>query len=111
MPAYLVSVVEITNPTPGFKKYAEESAKLLKQFGGKYLARGKATTILSGDLYQKKVLVIAEFPSVDAINSFYNSDAYQKDCKPLREGTGVYDIGIFDAPSQLKPPPVPRPQS
>jgi uncharacterized protein (DUF1330 family) len=103
MPAYLVSVVEVTNPTPGFRQYAEKSANLLKQFGGRYLVRGKPARILSGDLYQKKVLVIAEFPSVEQVNAFYESDAYQKDCKPLREGSGIYDIGVFDAPPPDKP--------
>lgn len=98
MPAYLVSVVEITNPTPGFKQYAEKSAQLIKKHGGRYLVRGKAASILSGDLYQKKVLIVAEFPGVEQVNAFWQSDEYQKDCKPLREGSGIYDIGVFEAP-------------
>ena len=98
MPAYLVSVVEVTNPTPGFRQYAEKSAQLIHQHGGRYIVRGKAARILSGDLYQKKVVIVAEFPSIDNINAFWESDAYQKDCKPLREGSGIYDIGVFEAP-------------
>lgn len=98
MPAYLISVVEVTNPTPGFRQYAEKSAQLIRKHGGRYLVRGKAANILSGDLYQKKVLIVAEFPSVDAINGFYHSSEYQQDCKPLREGSGIYDIGVFEAP-------------
>jgi hypothetical protein len=35
---------------------------------------------------------------MENLNAFYNSDAYQKDCKPLREGTGIYDIAFFEAP-------------
>jgi uncharacterized protein (DUF1330 family) len=98
MPAYLVSVVEITNPTPGFKQYAEKSAQLIHKHGGRYIARGKAAGVLSGDLFQKKVLIVAEFPGVENIKAFWESDEYQKDCKPLREGSGIYDIGIFEAP-------------
>ena len=98
MPAYLISVVEVTNPTPGFRQYAEKSARLIKQHGGRYLVRGKPASILSGDLYQKKVLIVAEFPSVENIHAFWGSDEYQKDCKPLREGSGIYDIGVFEAP-------------
>ena len=41
---------------------------------------------------------LAEFPSVANINAFWESDEYQKDCKPLREGSGIYDIGVFEAP-------------
>ena len=32
------------------------------------------------------------------VRAFYDSDAYQKDCKPLREGTGIYDIAFFESP-------------
>lgn len=98
MPAYLISVVELTNPTPGFRKYAEESARLIHKHGGRYLVRGKPAQILSGDLYQKKVLIVAEFPAVANIEAFWHSDEYQKHCKPLREGSGIYDIGVFEAP-------------
>lgn len=98
MPAYLVSVVELTNPTPGFKQYAEKSAQLIHKHGGRYIVRGKASRVLDGDLYEKKVLIVAEFPSVENINAFWDSDEYQKDCKPLRAGSGIYDIGVFEAP-------------
>lgn len=98
MPVYLVSVVEITNPSPNMKAYAEKSAGLIRKNGGRYLVRGKPAQIVSGDMFTKKVLIIAEFPSVDHFNAFWNSDEYQKDCRPLREGTGIYDIGLFDAP-------------
>jgi uncharacterized protein (DUF1330 family) len=103
MPAYLVSVVEVTNPTPGFRQYAQKSAELLKQFGGRYLVRGKPAEILSGDLYQKKTVIVAEFADITKLHAFYHSDAYQKDCKPLREGSGIYDIGIFESPPADKP--------
>ena len=41
-----------------------------------------------------------EFPSMDNLNAFFHSDEYQKGCKPLREGTGIYDIGFFESPRQ-----------
>ena len=28
---------------------------------------------------------------------FWYSDAYQKDTKPLRDGTGLYDVALFTA--------------
>ena len=98
MPAYIVSVVEVTNPGPNFKKYTEESARLARSHGGKYLIRGKTTKVASGTLFEKKALIVLEFPAMENLNAFYNSDAYQKDCKPLREGTGIYDIGFFESP-------------
>ncbi|MEZ5563895.1 MAG: DUF1330 domain-containing protein [Gammaproteobacteria bacterium] len=98
MPAYIVSVVEVTNPGPNFKKYTEESARLARSHGGRYLVRGKSANIASGTLFEKKALIILEFPGMENLRAFYDSEAYQKDCKPLREGTGIYDIAFFESP-------------
>jgi uncharacterized protein (DUF1330 family) len=98
MPAYILSVVEVTNPGPNFKKYSEESARLARLHGGKYIIRGKSPKVVSGDLLTKKAVVILEFPNMEQLNAFHDSDEYQKGCKPLREGTGIYDIGFFEAP-------------
>jgi hypothetical protein len=35
---------------------------------------------------------------MEKLQAFYNSSEYQNDCKPLREGTGIYDIGFFESP-------------
>lgn len=98
MSAYILSVVEITNPGPNLKKYTEESARLARLHGGKYAIRGKSPNVVSGELFGKKVVVLLEFPTMDQLLAFYNSDEYQKGCKPLREGTGIYDIGFFESP-------------
>jgi uncharacterized protein (DUF1330 family) len=98
MPAYILSVIEVTNPGPNLKKYSEESARLARLHGGTYVVRGKPMNVASGNLFANKVVIMLEFPSMENLNTFYNSDAYQKDCKPLREGTGIYDIAFFEAP-------------
>ena len=98
MSAYILSVIEVTNPGPNLKKYSEESARLARQHGGKYVLRGKSANVVSGTLFANKVVILLEFPSMESLNAFYTSDAYQKECKPLREGTGIYDIGFFEAP-------------
>ena len=98
MPAYILSVVEVTNPGPNLKKYSEESARLARLHGGKYVVRGKPANVVSGNLLANKVVVMLEFPRMDNLNAFFNSDEYQKGCKPMREGTGIYDIGFFESP-------------
>ncbi len=98
MPAYILSIIEVTNPTPKFKQYTEDSARLAHKHGGKYVVRGKPARITSGDFFARKVMVMLEFPGMDQLNAFYTSDEYQKDCVPLREGTGIYDIAIFESP-------------
>lgn len=98
MPAFILSIIEVTNPGPNLKKYSEASAHLAHQHGGKYVLRGKSSDVISGNLFSNKVVVMLEFSSMDNLKAFYTSDAYQLDCKPLREGTGIYDIGFFESP-------------
>ena len=46
MPAYILSVVEVTNVTDDFKRYVQLSAELTKRYGGEYVMRGAAKSIL-----------------------------------------------------------------
>jgi len=96
--AYIVSVVQFTNMTPQLKEYAQKSAALAKANGGKYIVRGKAQEVLEGTGMDGKSVVILEFPSMDQLKAFVKGDEYQKNVKPLRAGTGIYDIAIFEAP-------------
>ena len=95
MSAYLVSVCEVTNKSDALMSYAQQSAELISTHGGSYIIRGPANEILEGEHLQGKSLVIARFPSVAAIKGFWNSPEYLA-FKPLREGTGIYDIGVFE---------------
>jgi len=98
MPAYMVAVCEITNPTPGLKIYSEESAKISASHGGKYLVRGMAGEVVEGELMQGKYIIISEFPSMEKLQAFFNDPEYQE-VKKNREGTGHYEIGFFEAPA------------
>jgi hypothetical protein len=35
---------------------------------------------------------------MERLRAFYESEEYQKNLKPLRDGTGVYDIAAFEGP-------------
>lgn len=98
MPAYILTVVELKNVTEDFKRYSAQAAALSKQFGGEYLVRGKAAQVYEGELFAGKSVVLSRFPSMDQLKAFYESDEYQKNLKPLRAGTGIYDIGAWEAP-------------
>ncbi len=102
MPAYIVSVVQFTNMTPQLKEYAQKSAALAKQSGGRYIVRGKVIEQIEGSLYEGKSMVILEFPTMEQLTAFVKGEEYQRNVKPLRAGTGIYDIGIFESP----PPPM-----
>ena len=96
MPAYIVTVVELTQMTEDFKRYAAGAAALSKQYGGEYLVRGKAARVYEGAFLSGKSVVVSRFPNMERLQAFIESEEYQKNLKPLRAGTGSYDIGAFE---------------
>jgi len=98
MPAYIVSVCEFTSRTPELKTYAQKSAELARRHGGKYIVRGQPAEVLEGEKLAGKSLVILEFPTMEQLVGYVKGEEYQTTVKPLRKGTGIYDIGIFEAP-------------
>ena len=95
MSVYLVSVCEITNMNDSLKSYAQQSAELIKKYGGSYVVRGPSVEVLEGIQLNNKSLIIAEFPDIASIKAFLEGEDYQA-IRHLRDGTGVYDIGIFN---------------
>ncbi len=73
-PAYLVAHVEV-HDTAGFEEYRARVVPVVAAYGGRYLVRGGALETLEG-VEQKRRLVILEFPSMDAAQSFYHSAEY-----------------------------------
>ncbi len=96
MAAYLIGIAQVTNPTASFKEYAQKSAKFLAECGGEYVVRGPAAEVVEGDVLNGRAAIIVKFPSMDALKAFYHSDTYQKEIKPLREGAGIFDMGLFE---------------
>lgn len=95
MPAYLLSAIAIKNRTPGLAEYMQKAAQLSAQYGGQYVIRGKAAEVIEGSLFGSHVVVCSRFPSRERALEFYRSPEYTA-LKALREGTGDYEIGVFD---------------
>lgn len=95
MAVYQVAIVKITNRTPGFAEYVKKSAELLAKYGAEYIVRGPAESILDGDYLAGRAVVVSKWPSLEKVKEFWNSEEYQKNIKPLREGAGVFDIGLY----------------
>jgi len=95
MAAYQIAVCHITNPTPEMKDYAAQSAKIVASMGGEYLVRGPAAEVKEGEFLQGKVILMTKFPSMDDLQAFWASEEYNA-IKHMRDGTGTYDIAIFE---------------
>lgn len=96
MAAYIVAVCEITEFTEGFKEYVSRSEKLLHQAGGEYVVRGPAEKVLEGTYLPGKYTIVSKFPNMEALKSFAEGDEYMNEVKPLRAGTGIYEVAAFE---------------
>lgn len=96
MAVYTVSIVKITERTPGLMEYVKKAADLSASYGGEYVVRGPAETVMEGDYLTGRSVVISKWPSLEKAKAFWNSDEYQTKLKPLREGSGIYDVGVFN---------------
>ena len=94
MSVYLVSVCEITNMSNELKEYAQQSAELIKKFGGSYVTRGSASEVYEGEMLANKSVIITRFPDIESLHAFWESVEYSV-IKPKREGTGIYNIGVY----------------
>ncbi len=75
MSAYIVVDCEVTDPG-GYEEYKRLAKPAVERYGGRYLVRGGATTVLEGD-WQPHRIVVLEFPDVAAIRRFYASPEYE----------------------------------
>jgi uncharacterized protein (DUF1330 family) len=98
MAGYIVAVARIDEMTDGLKQYVAKSAELSAKHGAEYVVRGPAKEVTEGDYLQGRSVIVSKFESLDKAKAFYHSDEYQNEIKPLREGSGVYDIAIFESP-------------
>ena len=98
MAGYVVAIARIDTMTDGLKEYIEKTAKLSAEHGGEYVIRGPAKSLLEGDYLNGRSVVMTRFETVEKAEAFFNSDAYANEIKPLREGTGIYDVAVFEGP-------------
>jgi uncharacterized protein (DUF1330 family) len=75
MTAYVIFDVEIRDAAQ-YQEFMANVKPELEKVGGKYLARGGTHKIYEGD-WEPRRLVLLEFPSVAAFETFYYGPTYQ----------------------------------
>ena len=75
MAAYVIFDVDIRDPTR-YQEFMSGVKPALEAAGAKYLARGGSHKVYEGD-WEPRRIVLLEFPSVAAWESFYNGTTYQ----------------------------------
>ena len=75
MPAYVIFDVDIKDASQ-YQEFMSGVKPALEKAGAKYLARGGAHKVYEGD-WEPRRIVVLEFPSVAAWESFYTGPVYQ----------------------------------
>lgn len=80
MKFYSIAELDITDPG-WVPAYVQNVTPMVERFGGRYLTRSSHVDMLEGTAMPGRVIVIVEWPSREAAQSFYESDEY----RPYRE--------------------------
>jgi len=93
MAAYIISDTTPLDPA-AWEEYVKLAPATIKQYGGRYLARGGDIESLEGT-WTPKAIVIVEFPDAAAAKAWYNSPEYAK-AKVFRDAALQRDLIIVD---------------
>jgi uncharacterized protein (DUF1330 family) len=91
--AYVIANVDVRDPVR-YEDYRRMVAPTIAAYGGKFIARGGAITVLEGD-WRPTRLVIVEFPSAERAQAWWNSPEYAP-AKALRQATSEGTLLILE---------------
>ena len=74
MPAYVISEVDV-HDAAGFEAYRTIAARIIEQYGGRYLVRGGAADVVEGGP-PPHTIIIVEFPTMQRLREWYASPEY-----------------------------------
>jgi uncharacterized protein (DUF1330 family) len=96
MPAYVIAT-ETLKDEAMFDTYRAAVPETLAPFGARFVVRGGKLSVLEGEWPHPR-LVIIEFPTRQAAEDWYRSDAYQKIIS-LRLNSTTGNLVIVDGPA------------
>ena len=101
-PVYALNLFDVADRHE-YLAYSRRSAAEVERHGGRVIALGRFRENLLGDVEPRQVLILVEWSSPDAFDS-YLSDPALADLHPHRElGAGRYVWQLFDRLSDLRP--------
>jgi len=84
MAGYVVVEIEVADAV-GYDEYKDIAPASIREYGGRYLARGGRCETLEGGWAPQR-LVVLEFPSVEQARAWWNSESYSGP-KAIRQRT------------------------
>jgi uncharacterized protein (DUF1330 family) len=101
MPAYMIVIARVRDRERFMRGYAPRAAELIERFGGRYLLRLPAATVLEGSLEPGQSVVVSRWPDRAAAERFWQSAEYAE-VKKLREG--ICDAQVLLLEDPVAPP-------
>ena len=93
MSAYVVVKVLVTN-WDRYKEYMKLTPSTIEKFGGRFIARGGQIITLEGPEETRR-MVLLEFPSLERVKEWYNSEEY-REAKKFREGAATASLVVVE---------------
>ncbi len=101
-PVYALNLFNVSNKDE-YLAYSRRSAKEVAAHGGRVVALGKFREAAVGDIEPRSVLILVEWESKEAFDSYCN-DPNLADLHPHRiHGTDKYIWHLFDKLEDLRP--------
>ena len=101
-PVYALNLFNVSNQDE-YLAYSRRSATEVGAHGGRVIALGKFREVAKGDVEPRNVMILVEWQSKDAFDSYCN-DPELADLHPHREnGTEAYIWHLFDKLEDLRP--------
>ena len=101
-PVYALNLFDVTNRDE-YLAYSRRSVEEVAAHGGRVVALGKFLESATGDIEPRTVLILVEWESKAAFDSYRNDPALA-DLHPHRvNGTGGYIWHLFDKLEDLRP--------
>lgn len=85
------------------RKYGPAVWDLVESYDAFYVLRKTPDVVYEGNWPDWKAIVISKWPCRETGLTFWNSDAYQNEIKPLREKAGAYEVGMFNPTPKFPP--------
>ncbi|NIB45155.1 DUF1330 domain-containing protein [Pseudomaricurvus alkylphenolicus] len=102
MAVYALNLFDISSKDE-YLEYSRRSVKEVQSHGGRVLSLGKFRESVQGDISPRTVLILVEWESKEAFDS-YRNDPKLSDLHPHREnGTSNYIWHLFDKLEDLRP--------
>ena len=99
---YALNLFDVSNKEE-YMAYSRRSAKEVQAHGGRVIALGKFRSSAAGSIEPRAVLILVEWESKEAFDS-YCSDPVLADLHPHRvKGTSNYIWHLFDKLEDLRP--------